>query len=390
MIKKKITPRQWAMIHPKGYVNQTNAYLSVADELLATSILTSLSPKLEEKIAIAVVAYIEDLISGLGLWESWVQTHKRMYGKYLPFYEVTEEYIVGEPNKQDLAFLVWHYWYKGAENDTVPYPLNETILKQAELWYPVVERAYEELPENTALSAYFSLCPTDINAAEEKLWWLHQGTYLTAPSMWAYNGQYTVQDMYMMPTGPLALFLYEWIGILSSDGNWQLLPNIRPQKTEERTEEMRIKNRHYYDKCLQLYGNNLVCIDNYDALQHFFHTVCEWKTKEGEEGIFSHLKDHRNFVLLLHPEKGILLKADICEAIYTSSNELYDKAWAEQHAFLLLTKPYLCAPDLLKYLVGNDLLPDACFPQTTDNAIVKQHADFIARHALLYFYREDD
>ncbi|MDY5939717.1 MAG: DUF3843 family protein [Phocaeicola sp.] len=169
MMKKKITPRQWAMIHPKGYVNQTNAYLSVADELLATSILTSLSPKLEEKIAIAVVAYIEDLISGLGLWESWVQTHKRMYGKYLPFYEVTEEYTIGEPNKQDLAFLVWHYWYKGAENDTVPYPLNETILKQAELWYPVVERAYEELPENTALSAYFSLCPTDINAAEEKL-----------------------------------------------------------------------------------------------------------------------------------------------------------------------------------------------------------------------------
>ena len=90
-----------------------------------------------------------------------------------------------------------------------------------------------------------------------------------------------------------------------------------------------------------------------------------------------------------NPKKGILLAKDICEYIADKENPMYDREKAQANAFRLLTEETLCPPDLLTYCIENSLLPDASISEEADNAFVQKNMDFIARHALLYYYRGD-
>jgi len=101
------------------------------------------------------------------------------------------------------------------------------------------------------------------------------------------------------------------------------------------------------------------------------------------------MKEHRNFIMMANPEKGILLANDICECITDPLNSLYDREVAIREAFNLLTIPTKCPPDLLEYLINNHYIPDAQLPEYGEKELVERNADFIARHALLYYYRGD-
>ncbi|MFR3188785.1 MAG: DUF3843 family protein [Phocaeicola sp.] len=68
---------------------------------------------------------------------------------------------------------------------------------------------------------------------------------------------------------------------------------------------------------------------------------------------------------------------------------MYNSVLASQHAFRLLTEETLCPPDLLLYVLRENLLPDVAFPDGKGHELIRQNADFIARHALLYYYRGD-
>ena len=80
---------------------------------------------------------------------------------------------------------------------------------------------------------------------------------------------------------------------------------------------------------------------------------------------------------------------DICEYIADPDNRLYDYRKAQKEAFRLLTEETLCPPDLLTYCIRNGYLPDASFPDGSGRELVQANADFVARHALLYYYRGD-
>lgn len=49
-----------------------------------------------------IAAYLEDQISELGLWQSFTAEHKRLYGKYLPFYPTNSNYVADEINEEDI------------------------------------------------------------------------------------------------------------------------------------------------------------------------------------------------------------------------------------------------------------------------------------------------
>lgn len=90
-----------------------------------------------------------------------------------------------------------------------------------------------------------------------------------------------------------------------------------------------------------------------------------------------------------HPEKGILLAKDLSACIADPLNPMYKPETAAREAFRLLTVPTLCPPDLLAYVLEHGYLPDAQFPSVGRREMVQKNADFIARHALLYYYRGD-
>lgn len=43
----------------------------------------------------------------------------------------------------------------------------------------------------------------------------------------------------------------------------------------------------------------------------------------------------------------------------------------------------------LEYLISHHYIPDAQLPEYGEKELVEKNADFIARHALLYYYRGD-
>lgn len=52
--------------------------------------------------------YLEDVISEAGIWRSFVEKMHELYGKYLPIYNLDDDYLLDEPNQQDVAFIIWY------------------------------------------------------------------------------------------------------------------------------------------------------------------------------------------------------------------------------------------------------------------------------------------
>ena len=134
-------------------------------------------------------------------------------------------------------------------------------------------------------------------------------------------------------------------------------------------------------------GKRIVYLNGYGELRRFLVEVLKWT--DDDNHTLPQMKPFRNFVLMTEPEKGILLAKDVCECIADPDNPMYAPDAAAKNAFRLLTEETLCPPDLLLHCLEHHLLPDAVFPDGESRTTVQENADFIARHALLYYYRGD-
>lgn len=387
MNRNRIYANDWIHIHPYRQQQPSDSYfIDLANQLLQTGNPTGIPEAVHRKLCLYVSAYLEDIISGLGLWDSFIGKHRQLYGKELPFYPLTESYIPGEPNEEDVCFIIWNTWQKAHYEHPYIDPDDRRIKEQAQLFYNILDKAYEEAPENVFLDKYFDSFK-DTEEAIHKLDWLFGHTYLTEPAMLPYIGQMEPKDKFIIPTGPLALFLHEWIGLLSGNGEWKNVPDLY---TPEPVLPENVRTSHgqlYRNFTEGTDGNRIVYLNGYEELHRFLVDVLKWPDDEGHT--LPQMKAHRNFVLMTEPEKGILLAKDICELIADPRNPMYDRQTAEKQAFRLLTEETLCPPDLLTYCIENNYIPDAAIPGSGQKETVQQNADFIARHSLLYYYRGD-
>lgn len=267
-------------------------------------------------------------------------------------------------------------------------PEDERIKKQAATFYRILEKAYEEAPENSLLDGYFDSF-ADEKEAGRKLAWLFGHSYLTEPSMQPYIANVTSSDRFIVPVGPLALFLSEWIELLAGEKAeaWKSVKGLFQPEVPVPA-KMREKNAATYQLFVNATdGSQVVYLNGYDALRRFLVEKLKWA--DDDSHTLPQMKAHRNFILMANPEKGILLAKDICEYIADSANPMYHPGLASQNAFRLLTEETLCPPDLLLYVLSENLLPDAVFSDGSGQELIRQNADFIARHALLYYYRGD-
>ena len=374
-------------IHPYTQQQPSDMYfVGLANRLYESLKESELPDTYQRKLALYAAAYLEDLISGLGLWESFTQEHRRLYGRTLPFYPTEADYCEGEPNQSDLKFLVWNTWQKALFPHPYLSPEDPEIDRLAGLLAAPLAQAYEEAPENECLNGYFD-APGSEKEGLQKLTWLFGHTYLTEPSMAPYIERVTPSDRFIIPTGPLALFLHEWVDLLSENTDWKkikglyLAENPVPAQTKEKNREM------YRLFTAQTQGHPVVYLNGYDELRRFLVDVLKWQ--DDDNHTLPHLKPFRNFILMTNEEKGILLTKDICEYISDPANPLYDKDKAQANAFRLLTEETLCPPDLLTLCIRQKWLPEAVIPGTQTAGLVTENADFIARHSLLYYYRGD-
>ena len=389
MKKNVIYLNDWLAIHPYTTVCSSDTFfVELANKLYAACHLEELPEMFCKNLSLYVAAYLEDIISGLGLWQGFTTAHTRLYGRCLPFYPTGKDYIKGEVNLEDIRFIIWNTWQKAPFSHGYVNPLDTAILKQAQDFLPVLEEAYEVAPENELLKDYFAGY-ADEKEADRKLSWLFGHTYLTEPSMLPYIERVAPDDRFIIPTGPLALFLHEWIELLAGKQAkcWKSVPRLY-QEEKEMPETILQKNAEIY-RLFTLWtgGRKIIYLNGYDSLKRFLVEILQWP--DDENHTLPQMKSCRNFVLMVDEQKGLLLAKDVCEYIADTENPYYDQEEASQNAFRMLTEEMLCPPDLLHYCIEKNLLPDAELPEVGEKMLVKLNADFIARHSLLYYYRGD-
>lgn len=374
-------------------------YYLIAKELIEEATSRKVAPlindSLIERAAMYLVGYYQDVIADAGLWHGFTDECRRLYGTPVPFYAVGVDYIDYELNREDVGFLTW-YFIAMYSDDRLIYPFRKDIMELAAIWHDILLKHYDEapFPEGYHLAHELDFYDEDDHQKLMHLGsWLFLHSWLIVPAFALTSSdiigkalsegkspEAIAEDIQSAvssePTGPLALFLSEWINLTVY------------HKLSKRKEKMEERAAHpAFERLTKETGGHPVkFIKGYEGLNDYLIRVLGWK--DGEEHLCQ-LKDFDNFVLMANPDKGLLIAPGICQYIAAPDNPLYDKTEAEAHAIELMTMRGRCPHDLLAYICKKNWLPDAHFPESDDRELVEKYHDFIARCYLQLYYRGD-
>ena len=111
MKQQKIYMKAWLDAHGRAKAVDTDEwYLDFANQLLplvADSFIYGGREWEEDqkRVALTCALYLEDCVADGGNWRQFIHWHRKSYGRYLPFYALTEEYLPDEINREDIVFL---------------------------------------------------------------------------------------------------------------------------------------------------------------------------------------------------------------------------------------------------------------------------------------------
>ncbi|OQA62921.1 MAG: hypothetical protein BWY38_03234 [Ignavibacteria bacterium ADurb.Bin266] len=161
-MKNQIYINDWLILKPYDKQVPTDFYyLKISNEVkdVISKKELGLNKFLESKdivtLSCFLTSYFEDIISETHIWNSFVNIHKRLYGKTLPFYHV-DDYYEDEINPQDICFLIW-YFLNTFQKDKFVIPFNSFILYAAEKVYDIFDKHWEYAPENEQLKNYYTI-----------------------------------------------------------------------------------------------------------------------------------------------------------------------------------------------------------------------------------------
>ena len=375
-------------------------YLALANRLVDIAKDKGLFPgypeKVVERCAMAVTGYYQDVICDAGIWRSFITECRNLYGHDMPFYESGEDYMDYELNRSDVRFMVWYSLAMNFEERRKLYPYDTEVVRGADEWWSELDRVYDEspMPVDYRLTHELEIhAEEDSDAIYRLSNWLFMHCYLMTPAyamtLSEIVSQFDLskdenlggfqqrmeQSMAEDPTGPLALFLSEWLYLIIEG-------KLRQPKTTAPKEEHK-----YYKAFTAATGGEIIrFFPDYESLNRFFIEALGWA--EGQEHL-AHMKGEEDFILMVNPEKGMLLAKNIAKCIKAPGNMMYNEEYARRHAIDLLTERGCCPADLLKYVCENGWLPDAMFPGSDDRKVVADNWDFIARCYLQQYYRGD-
>ena len=398
-----ITKEQFLLRQPAApEVTDTDKfYFDLANRLVELvqkkALFHSYPEKVMERAALCLIGYYQDVICDAGIWRSFINENRRLYNYTVPFYSSDEEYTDYELNRADVRFMVWYALSMNYENKRVCYPFDSEILAGADEWFEELERVYEEapIPQDYRLAKELEMHAEEDRQAIFRLGsWLFLHCYLMTPAyamtLAEISSEYDLSkeegvielqkrievSMSQDPTGPLALYIGEWLYLIV-EGRQAPQPKSAPSDKEHK----------YYTSFTKFTGGKtLQFFATYADLNRFFIEALGWEA--GKEHL-DQVKEDRDFILMVDPQKGMLLARNVARCIAAPDNPLYDKDYARHHAIDLLTVRGCCPADLLILVCNNGWLPDAVFPGTDDPELVKHNWDFIARCYLQQYYRGD-
>jgi len=373
-------------------------YFEVANRLLEIFGDSELGSKLPDSVgqrmSLGLTGYFQDIVADAGIWRSFVDANRMLYGYSVPFHQEGEKYVDYELNIEDVRFLTWYILAMSYEDMRTVYPHDSQILNLADSWYRYLESVYDDAPYpdgyNIARGLEFS-DPEDKEGIYRLGSWLFLHCYLMTPAfaqtmseIMSDTGLMQSEDVTKLharmeqsmledPTGPLALFTVEWLKLIV-DGE---LPDKRQSNQVLHP---------YYEKFMAATGGKRVrYFGSYEDMNSFFIDKMGWDKDQEHLPV---MKNEHNFVVLVNPHRGMLVARNAALCIADPENPYYNKTYAREHAFDFLTVRGRCPADLVKYAFEKGWLPDAVFPATDDHTLVADNYDFIARCYLQQYYRD--
>ena len=185
---KKIFPIEWRRMHPGQCPMSTDLYYTALSnrviKVLEETGIEAVLPyeDMLHDAAVRLTAWFEDLCSGNNLWAVVNMVCRERFGKPLPFYD-TSDYYSGEPNIQDIQFLLWdiiqsHY------HDRIINPENPGILMAAVRIVNIFDEEYETAHETEEMMNYFAnpAIADDYWEARKAIEWFSLDSYLSLRS----------------------------------------------------------------------------------------------------------------------------------------------------------------------------------------------------------------
>lgn len=188
--KKRILLEDWQDLKPYQKTSKSDLYyLQICNELNDKIYEKNFHLPLRDFIreegislfCIFLTSYLEDIISGSEVWNSFIKKHNELYGKPLPFYDTKDNYVEGEVNIQDVKFLTW-YFINSVNKNVLLNPQDAFVQDFAENIVGILETEYEYAPENDLLRETYQLQnPQDYYSVRRLLDNILTKTYLFTP-----------------------------------------------------------------------------------------------------------------------------------------------------------------------------------------------------------------
>ena len=163
-MEKKIYIKEWLELKPYEKQIATDSYYLKLSNVVKQAITTNkqslvLQIYLDNEelgyLACFLTSYLEDVISGTNIWNTFVKIHQRLYKKQLPFY-LLDDYYEEEINIQDVSILIW-YFLNTIQEDKFISPYNAFIVETAEKVMEIFDAAWDDAPENIYLKSFYQI-----------------------------------------------------------------------------------------------------------------------------------------------------------------------------------------------------------------------------------------
>ena len=413
----KIFPKDWLQLHPyKQSTPVDSYYTSIANRIYEFMEQTELSNSFEGQetlqICIRMAAYLEDVISELGIWRAFITTYKEKTGSYLPFYTPDDHYYDDEVNLEDIRFLLWHYTqqFHGLRKGTFVSPDNPANEQTARLIYQLFCDEWTTAPENARMKKLFTAESRYENqeAYEPLLQWFYYNMYLLTDS----NRELTEQsvahwkEMRRQPQGLSDMLMTihqqliylgqtELLGLTAPQWMAKIMPTDHPdhafmQEVAEWSqpmlpEEQIQKNKADYDKFQQVAeGKLLLYFKSADEVKSFITEKMEIALPD------SFMKDQaraRQIALYATEKEGLAVMVHNLECIKDENNPFYDESYATAHAIAFFIVKQ-ASVELIGQMEEKGMLADAqgksIVSPARSKAIVHENWKFLCS----YFFKE--
>ncbi len=242
----------WREVHPSGLVCQSDSYYAKLAARFANLIKDRIGDDYPSTVedfkqtGLDLAAYLEDKLSGINLWNSFIAAYMKRYGAEFPFYNVeSEEMMDDEPNYSDVRFLLWRDLNR-FKPGTMLNPLNPAVAALSKEIYDIMEEEFEVAPDSPELfeKIYVNTPMDDLVEARKLMQWITTRAYLTSVyypetpfekihesfSAFFEDDQCSLELLFGIETyfsistkcGPLAMIASKWLAgmfALSADDN---------------------------------------------------------------------------------------------------------------------------------------------------------------------------